>query len=110
MNFYIDNPFQHRAELETRFNKSDGTNVVVLPSIENYFQGYGFHFIEKSVGQELASGSVQSISLYPIPANTLTHIQLIRPGAQALLTTDKTPLDAVRIILLATLFSHRPTT
>ena len=93
MNFYVDNPFQYRAELETRFSKSKTTNVVVLPSIENYFQGYGFHFIEKSVGQEKAMGSIASIDLYPIPENTLTHIQFVKSNTLQFASTTKTPIE-----------------
>ena len=78
INFYLDNPYVKRADIETLLAKEKKKNVIIIPRTENYFQGYGFHFTVKSVGTEVAESSIDSISLYPFPAQTLKNIQLTR--------------------------------
>lgn len=76
VNFYVDNPFQTRPELETVLSKSEKDNVFIIPPTEEVYRGYGFHFIVKSVGTELAKSSIDAISYYPIPQQTLQEIEI----------------------------------
>jgi hypothetical protein len=91
INFYLDNPYVKRADIETLLAKEKKKNVIIIPRTENYFQGYGFHFTVKSVGTEVAESSINSISLYPFPAQTLKNIQLTRLES-SITKEQKTPI------------------
>ncbi|MCL5432667.1 MAG: hypothetical protein M1524_00940 [Patescibacteria group bacterium] len=81
VNFYLDNPLENRSEFEAKLSKKALENVIIIPKTENYFQGYGFHFIFKSVGVEKAESTIKNISLYPFPLETLKNIKVISPRA-----------------------------
>lgn len=94
LTFYIDNPFEKRAEFETRLSKSSEKQFVILPKTENYFEGYGFHFIDKSLGNENAKNNIEGISIYPIPFETLKMTKIVRQDSLALTKNDtKMPLN-----------------
>lgn len=95
VNFYLDNPFAKRAEVETLLAKDKNENFIVIPKTENFFKGYGFHFTVKSVGKELAQATIQKISLYPFPAQTLKGMSLVKTGA-IINSGEKTPLSYVK--------------
>ncbi len=97
VNFYIDNPYEKRSELETRLTKKGGGNVVVLSKSQDYFQGYGFHFIFKKIGNEEAKTQINDFSLYPIPAETISGIKLVKKGVVLAQNDDKKPLDYKKI-------------
>ncbi len=96
ISFYVDNSFENRPELETRLSKEDSLNVVLLPKTEEYFQGYGFHFIVKSEGTETAKSSIGKISIYPFPLDTLKKIRLINKN-RSLNHSTKEPLGFKKI-------------
>lgn len=77
MRFYVDNPFQKRAEVEAAFAKGRHDNIVVIPRTEDFYQGYGFHFIVKSVGREKAKATIDTINIYPFPIETLQHLRVL---------------------------------
>ncbi|MBI2074775.1 MAG: hypothetical protein HYT83_02970 [Candidatus Levybacteria bacterium] len=98
MNFYVDNPFETKSEVETRLSKTSEKNVIVIPKTQNYFQGYGFHFIVKSVGIETAKSEVEDVSLFPFPAETLKQIRLVSPNFSALKNfSAKTAVDFTKL-------------
>ena len=74
INFYVDNTFQHRAELESVLAKDDRKNVIIIPATERFFQGYGFHFTVKSVGNESAESTLKEIGIYPFPQEMLSQL------------------------------------
>ena len=78
VNFYIDNPFEKRAEMEAVLAKDTNLNALIIPPTQNFFQGYGFHFTVKSVGTEMAVSKLKSIGLYPFPKKMLEQI-IIEP-------------------------------
>jgi hypothetical protein len=80
INFYVDNSFEGRSEFETRLSTSDNDNVVILPNTENYFQGYGLHFIVKSLGTETAQSSIENVAIYPVPKSFLIGLALVNPA------------------------------
>lgn len=77
MRFYIDNDTEAKAEIESIFPKKDTEIALVIPKSNNYFKGYGFHFIEKSVGKEKASGKISNIEIYPFPSKFIRGLQII---------------------------------
>ncbi|TXI33748.1 MAG: hypothetical protein E6Q53_02525 [Candidatus Moraniibacteriota bacterium] len=77
MRFYVDNDTENKAEIESIFPKKDTEIALVIPKSNNYFKGYGFHFIEKSVGKEKASGKISNIEIYPFPAKFIRGLQII---------------------------------
>lgn len=77
VSFYVQNPFNSRPEVETKLSKTNSDNVIVLPSTEEAFNGYGFHFTVKSVGQELSQSTLENISLFVFPQNTLSNIKIL---------------------------------
>lgn len=88
VSFSVDNPFEKRAELDTRLSKESEKNTFVLPPTQKYFQGYGFHFTIKSVGTEISKNTIEDFSLYPFPYETLTNLYIehqelnnVSPGA-----------------------------
>ncbi len=81
VNFYIDNPFEKRAEMEAVLAKDTNLNALIIPPTQNFFQGYGFHFTVKSVGTEKAVSNIKSIGLYPFPKKMLEQI-IIQPESQ----------------------------
>jgi hypothetical protein len=98
VNFYIDNTYERRSELESRLSQKQTQNVIVLPKTENFFQGYGFHFTVKSLGTEIAKSSLNSLSIYPFPAQTISNIKLINPNSPVFsqTTPQKTPVHYVK--------------
>lgn len=78
MRFYVDNDIESKAEVEAVFSKQIKDTIVVIPKSTNYFQGYGFHFIVKSVGKEQADSSISSIELYPFPASFVRSLQFVK--------------------------------
>jgi hypothetical protein len=76
VNFYIDNTFRERAIVETKLSKTSNKNVIVLPRTEQYFQGYGFHVIVKSVGKEVSQAAVTKLAVYPAPIETIKRIRI----------------------------------
>lgn len=80
INFYIDNPFQNRSELETKLATDLQNNIILLPKTENYFEGYGLHLTVRSVGSEIAKSSIDRIAFYPIPNYFIRGISLVNPN------------------------------
>lgn len=76
VHFYVDNPFEKRPELESRLSKTITDNVFVIPPSQKYFKGYGFHFITKSLGTEIAENIIGPISIYPVPLDLLTGLKI----------------------------------
>jgi len=76
MNFYVDNSYQNRPEVEVKFSKNITQSAIIIPPSEDAFSGYGFHFYVKSVGRETASSTLSNIELYPIPYYLLKNIQV----------------------------------
>jgi hypothetical protein len=76
VNFYIDNTFRERAIVETKLSKEEQKNIIVLPRTEEYFQGYGFHVIGKSVGKEVSQATINRIAVYPAPIETIKRIRI----------------------------------
>ena len=89
MTFYIDNPYEKRAELETRLSKITEDNVAIIEPSEKYFQGYGFHLITKSVGDEIGKDQIKEFSEYPFPVNTLLTLSLEKDSAIPLMSLVK---------------------
>ncbi|MEK7559242.1 MAG: hypothetical protein AAB521_02980 [Patescibacteria group bacterium] len=100
VNFYMDNTFENRPEFETKLSKDKKTNSFVIPKTEDVFQGYGFHFVVKSVGTEKASSSIERISLYPFPEQTLRNIRiLVNTDPQSLVkNAGQTPIEFTKIV------------
>lgn len=67
LSFYIDNPYEHRAEFETVLSKKLNDTIFIIPRTQNVFSGYGFHLIAKSVGTEEAESVIKNIAIYPFP-------------------------------------------
>ena len=82
INFYVDNPFENRSEFETRLSTTNANNVITLSPTENYYQGYGLHFIVKSLGTETAKSSIQNVSIYPFPKAFMTGLSLVNPALE----------------------------
>jgi len=100
VNFYMDNAFQDRPELETKLSKDNLENVLVIPKTEEVFKGYGFHFVAKSVGVEKVKASIDKISLYPFPEQTIRNIRIITNTDPKTLvkSTNQTPLEFRKIV------------
>lgn len=92
VSFSVDNPFEKRAELETRLSKKGEKNIFILPPTQKYFQGYGFHFTVKSVGTEISKNTIEDLSLYPFPYETLTNLRVERQGSTAQTIANKSSL------------------
>lgn len=88
LTLYVDNPFEKRAELETRLSKSMTKQFTILPKTEDYFEGYGFHFINKSLGNEFAKNNIEAISIFPIPLETLKMTKVTVQNSPILLKND----------------------
>ncbi len=97
VNFYVDNPYEKRSELEIRLSKKMANNVVVLAKSQDYFQGYGFHFIFKNIGKEQAKSKLNDFSLYPIPAETINGIRLIKNNLVLSKNETQKPVDFKKI-------------
>lgn len=99
VNFYIDNTFREKAILETKLSKTKSTNVILIPKIEPYFQGYGFHIITKSVGKEIAKANINRLSIYPAPLETIKRIRIadIASPVFAQVSADTKPLTYKKI-------------
>lgn len=76
MDFYIDNPYQYRSELDTKLTKSEREHVFVLLKTEDFFEGYGIHLRLRSVGEELARTTIHSLKYYPFPHAWLSQLSL----------------------------------
>lgn len=74
INFYVDNTYQHRAEVESVLAKDQQQNIIIIPPTEQVFEGYGFHFTVKSVGNETAESTIKEISVYPFPQAFLSQL------------------------------------
>ncbi|GIW63938.1 MAG: hypothetical protein KatS3mg091_740 [Patescibacteria group bacterium] len=75
--FYINNPFAHRSEMESKIAKAiDFTNVFVLPPTEKVYSGYGLHFVADPIGKEKIETSIKNLAIYPIPYEVLKGITL----------------------------------
>lgn len=100
INFYIDNPFENRPEIETKLSKKSEKNAFVIPKSEDVFQGYGFHFVVKSVGTEKASAEINKIALYPFPENTIRNIRIVTDIDPKTIAknTQETPLEFTKIV------------
>jgi len=98
VNFYIDNTFREKAILETKLSKTKSTNVILIPKIEPYFQGYGFHIITKSVGKEIAKANIYRLSIYPAPLETIKRIRIadIASPVFSQISADTIPLDYMK--------------
>lgn len=77
INFYVDNTFEKRAEVESDFSEYRNQTIEIIPPTEMYFSGYGFHFTVKSVGNEIASSTINDINIYPFPQNFLKSIKIL---------------------------------
>ncbi|KXK08830.1 MAG: hypothetical protein UZ21_OP11001000385 [Microgenomates bacterium OLB22] len=75
--FYVDNPFEKRAEIDVRLNES-GTHVIVIPPTQDFFEGYGFHIVGKSFNGELSRALVKGLSLHPFPYRLITGLKLTK--------------------------------
>jgi hypothetical protein len=89
VSFYADNEVRGRSEADTRLSKTNQQNVLVLPKTDNFFRGYGFHFVLKSVGTELARTRIDRLTYHPFPENWLQHIRFI--GRNSAQQTDSAP-------------------
>ncbi len=99
INFYIDNPSENRAELESRLSENQKENVFILPKTENYFRGYGLHFAIKSLGSEVAKSTINEVSLYPLPIYFLKGLALVNPNISSSMDegNSKKPLPFQKI-------------
>jgi len=100
VNFYIDNTFQNRPEVETKLSKDNKENVIVIPKTEEVFQGYGFHFVVKSVGVEKAEANITRVALYPFPENTIRNIRILQDISPESIAknTSETPIEFNKIV------------
>lgn len=79
VDFYIDNPFSARSELDGKISKKKNfTNVFILPPTQKYFSGYGFHFDPISVGSQIAKTDIKKVAVYPFPYEFLNEITLTK--------------------------------
>lgn len=77
MRFYVDNDVEKKAEVEAVFSKTLENTTVVIPKATNFFKGYGFHFIVKSVGKEKGESTISGIQIYPFPSRFLRALQIV---------------------------------
>ena len=77
MRFYVDNDTERKAEVEAVFSKDKNEAVMIIPKTNNFFKGYGFHFIVKSVGKELSESSLEGVEVHPFPAKFVRSLQFI---------------------------------
>lgn len=98
INFYVDSPKERRSIVDTRLS-NNGLNAVTIPVGSKYFQGYGFHFLLKSIGTEIAQGEISDVELYPLPQETLENIRLFRVDDPVLSSQNpvKRPADWQKI-------------
>ena len=92
MSWYMDNTLEKRAEIEGLFAKKDGVNTFIIPSSQEVFSGYGFHFTLKSVGTEDAQSLLKRISLYPFPQKLLEGIILKNDAQSTRVNQDRLPV------------------
>lgn len=76
LTFYIDNHFEKRAEIESKLSKNNINNVFFIPPGDNYYSGYGVHYIAKTIGNQFSSTLIKNFSLYPFPYNLISDIEL----------------------------------
>ncbi len=77
LNFYVDSPYTHRIELETKIAKEKNyPNAFILSPNQLFGTGYGFHFKAESVGKIDAKTNVSDFSVYPFPYNFVNNIRL----------------------------------
>ena len=97
LTFYIDNPYVKRAEIDTLLSKEiHATNTIILPPIDPYHQGYGLHFIARTMGGITSETALHDVSAYPIPFNFLKELKLSYRPSLAGQTPHMAP-DAERI-------------
>jgi len=78
LRFYIDNPIEQRAEVETVFSKEVKNYPIIVGQTERFFKGYGFHFISKSVGNEISKTEISDISVYPFPSLFIKNLRFVK--------------------------------
>ena len=86
--FYVDSPFTHRTELDTKIaKKTDYQNVFILPPNQIIGQGYGFHFSQESIGSTPAQTDIYTFATYPFPYEFISNITLQKQNTIS--NTDK---------------------
>lgn len=75
--FYVDNPFEKRAEVDVRLHDA-GTHVVVIPPTQDFFEGYGLHIVNKSFNNEMNASTVERLSLHSLPYRFVTGLKLTK--------------------------------
>lgn len=96
INFYIDNPFKQASEMETRLSTDNDKSVIIIPQTQNFSQGYGLHFIVKSLGTEMAQSTIKNVSIFPLPKSFLNGLALVNPNVFAT-GIEKKPLSFQKI-------------
>jgi len=77
IDFYVDNSYYQRSELDSKLAKSsDYSNVFFLPPSDQYYSGYGFHLMAKKIGIFDSKSIISNIELYPVAYNTIANIHL----------------------------------
>ena len=79
LDFYVDNIYQKRPELETKLSKKNIKNYLVLPKTEDFNAGYGFNLIINSVGKEETSAILYQFEIFPFPKETLESLNFTSP-------------------------------
>ena len=73
LHFWTLNPDEGFAPLDTYL--TSGNNILILPPMEKYGQGYSFHFENISIGNQIAENQINSFAIAQIPYNYLKGIQ-----------------------------------
>lgn len=84
LHFWTLNPDEGYAPLDTYL--ASGKNTLILPPMEQYGQGYSFHFENISIGSQIAENQINSFSIAQIPYNYLKGIKTT--SGKALSTTN----------------------
>ncbi len=96
LDFYVDNPFDKRSELEAKTAKTENfTNVFFLPPTQNVYSGYGFHFVADPVGKQPMQTTLKHIEIYPVPYEVLKGITLTQDNINT--NRNETIIDDIKI-------------
>ncbi|MCX7881569.1 MAG: hypothetical protein N2482_03640 [Patescibacteria group bacterium] len=80
LDFYVDNYYQKRADLETKLVKKENySQYIILPPIEKFYSGYSFHIVANPLKGFSIENDVKELSVYPMPYEFLIQIALEKP-------------------------------
>lgn len=79
LHVWIENTDQRYSFIDTYLPTGNASSSIIIPPMEDFGQGYSFHFENISIGKEKVQNELKDVKVFQIPYEFIAHMTIASP-------------------------------